>query len=308
MFAPVRTDPSSRPRASRAPASAVASSVHLCRARVAASVVPHTAPVVVVAVDASRVRSRASTVAMELPRAIAGAMDRAREARERAIDATTEASSRMDRASSDAAFALVKAMETAMRGVSDVVDDARTRGEAVVERARESEDEFFRSASKRVVDFARANPVSVGGTVACAVALALPAPRALLWRSTIGRLQSEEALFNACVRRSERLTLEAEAASAEIQRLAESVSAAEIEMKRGASNLRAAARELRAIESKTYGMDSKASGLLNDLRVLPSAEAAALQEQVAGTTDTVAAHRSAALKVLKKIFKSGIEV
>jgi hypothetical protein len=47
---------------------------------------------------------------------------------------------------------------------------------------------------------------------------------------------------------------------------------------------------------------------LNDLRVLPSKEAVALQEQVASTVDKVAAHRNVALSTLKRIFKSGIEV
>lgn len=79
-------------------------------------------------------------------------------------------------------------------------------------------------------------------------------------------------------------------------------------MKRGAANLRSVARELRSIESKTYGMDTKASALLNDLRVLPGKEAVALQEDVAATVDRVAIHRNAALSSLKRIFKSGIEV
>ena len=55
-------------------------------------------------------------------------------------------------------------------------------------------------------------------------------------------------------------------------------------------------------------MDNKATGLLNDLRVLPSKEAVALREDVAATVDKVAVHRNAALATLKKIFKSGIEV
>ena len=79
-------------------------------------------------------------------------------------------------------------------------------------------------------------------------------------------------------------------------------------MKRGAANLRSVARELRSIESKTYGMDNKASTLLNDLRVLSGEDAAALQERVAATVDEVATHRNAALSSLKRIFKSGIEV
>mmetsp|Transcript_7804 Transcript_7804/g.28714 ORF Transcript_7804/g.28714 Transcript_7804/m.28714 type:complete len:125 (-) Transcript_7804:123-497(-) len=124
----------------------------------------------------------------------------------------------------------------------------------------------------------------------------------------MGRLQSEEAIFNACVRKSEMLALDAERASGEIQKLAAAAVEAEVEMKRGAANLRAAARELRSIESRTYAMDNKATGLLNDLRVLPSKEAVALREDVAVTVDKVAVHRNAALATLKKIFKSGIEV
>ena len=245
---------------------------------------------------------------MELPSAVSDAIARARSLADSATRAREDASRRIDRTSSDAAFAVVKAMETTREALSDVAGTAVAHGEALAVRVRESEDEFFRSTSKAVVAAARANPMTLGAAVAAALVVALPGPRALLWRSTLGRLQSEEALYNACVRRSERLALEAESTTGEIQRLAEAASAAEIEMKRGAENLRAAARELRSIESKTHGMDNKVTALLNDLRVLPSKEAAELQEKVAGMTDNIAAHRGAALKVLKRIFKSGIEV
>jgi hypothetical protein len=245
---------------------------------------------------------------MELPASINKFIERARGVVDGASNARAALDERIDRTSSDAAFAVAKTIETTRERVNDITDTAVAHAEALAERARESEDEFFNMASKRVVETVRENPASATAGALTFLALALPGPRALLWRSTLGRLQSEEALFNACVRRSETLALDAEAASGEIQRLTEAASAAEVEMKRGAANLKSAARELRAMESRTYGMDKKATTLLNDLRVLPSKEAVALQEQVASTVDKVAAHRNVALSTLKRIFKSGIEV
>jgi len=246
--------------------------------------------------------------AMEFPESVSKALDGVRSVVDGAARARETATARIDRTSSDAAFALAKTIETTRERVNDVAGTAVAHAEALAERARESEDEFFKRVSKKAVETARENPLTTGASAVAFLALALPGPRALLWRSTLGRLQSEEALFNACVRRSETLALDAEAASAEVRRLAEAASAAEIEMKRGAANLRSVARELRSIESKTYGMDNKASTLLNDLRVLSGEDAAALQERVAATVDEVATHRNAALSSLKRIFKSGIEV
>lgn len=177
-----------------------------------------------------------------------------------------------------------------------------------MESFKENEDAFFKSASKTVAEAVRTNPMLVGGAACVAVAMTLPATRALIWRSTIGRLQSEEAIFNACVRKSEMLALDAERASGEIQKLTAAATAAEAELKQASSKLRAAARELRSIESRTYGMDKKATSILDDLRVLPSKEAVALRDNVASTVEEVEKHRAAALATLKKIFKNGIEV
>ena len=222
--------------------------------------------------------------------------------------ATTAASEAIDRTTSDAAFAVAKTIEVARERVNEASGTAQAHAGVLVENVREREDAFFKRVSKEVADVARANPASAGAGALGLALILLPGPRALLWRVTMGRLQSEEAIFNACVRKSEMLALDAERASGEIQKLAAAAVEAEVEMKRGAANLRAAARELRSIESRTYAMDNKATGLLNDLRVLPSKEAVALREDVAVTVDKVAVHRNAALATLKKIFKSGIEV
>ena len=245
---------------------------------------------------------------MEFPKSLSKAFDGVRGVVDGVARTREAATERIDRTSSDVAFAVAKTIETTRERVNDVTSTAVAHAEALAERARESEDEFFKRVSKKAVETVRENPLTTGASTLAFLALALPGPRTLLWRSTLGRLQSEEALFNACVRRSETLALDAETASADIRRLAEAASAAEIEMKRGAANLRSVAKELRSIESKTYGMDTKASALLNDLRVLPGKEAVALQEDVAATVDRVAIHRNAALSSLKRIFKSGIEV
>jgi hypothetical protein len=102
--------------------------------------------------------------------------------------------------------------------------------------------------------------------------------------------------------------LDADAAGAEIVKLAETALAAESEMRRGAENLRVAARRLRSIESQTYSMDNKASTLLGDLRVFSGKDAVELRDTVASTVDQVTLHRSAARSTLQRIFRSGIEV
>jgi hypothetical protein len=239
---------------------------------------------------------------------LTAATERARAVLRNASELERLTRERIDRTTSDAAFRVAKTIETAREAVGGVAGTAAAHAEALAERAKEEEDAFFKRASKWATERARENPATTCAGALAFLAVALPGPRTLIWRSTIGRLQSEEAIFNACVRRSESLALDAEAARMDIQNLAAAAAEAEAEMKRGAANLRAAARSLKSIESKTYGMDARVTALLNDLRVLPGKEAVELRGVVASTSDVVASRRNAALAALKRIYKSGIEV
>ena len=88
---------------------------------------------------------------MELPASINKFIERARGVVDGASNARAALDERIDRTSSDAAFAVAKTIETTRERVNDITDTAVAHAEALAERARESEDEFFKMASKRVV-------------------------------------------------------------------------------------------------------------------------------------------------------------
>ena len=122
--------------------------------------------------------------------------------------------------------------------------------------AREIESRFFeRPTAIATSAVTRAPYATAAGAVAVA-SLALPGTRALLWRATFGRLQSEEFLFNRATRAYESLAHAAEGRAGELAKAREAAAIAEEEMSRGRSKLRAAAKELKRLVRAAFGFVS----------------------------------------------------
>ena len=133
---------------------------------------------------------------------------------------------------------------------------ARSRLDAVETAAREIESRFFeRPTAIATSAVTRAPYATAAGAVAVA-SLALPGTRALLWRATFGRLQSEEFLFNRATRAYESLAHAAEGRAGELAKAREAAAIAEEEMSRGRSKLRAAAKELKRLVRAAFGFVS----------------------------------------------------
>lgn len=92
------------------------------------------------------------------------------------------------------------------------------------------------------------------------VAVILPGTRRLLWRMTLGRLQSAEAAQKSAELRVQSLATRLTEHDGEVQKLSERLALARQEYERGLSKLQGAASELRSLSSRVEGTERKAKG------------------------------------------------
>ncbi|KAK9907760.1 hypothetical protein WJX75_009439 [Coccomyxa subellipsoidea] len=111
--------------------------------------------------------------------------------------------------------------------------------------------------------------------------LLLPGPRHFLYRQTLGRLRSAEAVFTTAQAKSQAITEALQADAAEAVKLLQRQSAAEAQYDQGLQKLQATSRQLRSLSSKVRATESSAEILVKTLRELPSKEALALRSEMA---------------------------
>ncbi|KAL4857290.1 RGS1-HXK1-interacting protein 1 [Chlorella vulgaris] len=150
----------------------------------------------------------------------------------------------------------------------------------------------------------------------------LPGPRRFLFRQTIGRFRSEEAMFRSAEQRYASLKETVEGQQGELQKLQasdgcapvvslsststaaafralllqERLQLAELEYQRGRSKLKSTAGELESLASRVRSSNKVSKSLVRDLRELPSKAALQLRSDAA----TAAATASGQAKVLDK--------
>ena len=142
---------------------------------------------------------------------------------------------------------LSKTVAVVAEASSEYVSTGRAHAEVARARLGELEDRAFAGPTATLSRAVAEAPYASGAAAASLALLLLPASRRLLWRATLGRASSEEAVFNACNRGAETLRANAEASAKELKRLRDAAATAEVEMLRGQSKLRQAAAELKRL-------------------------------------------------------------
>lgn len=99
--------------------------------------------------------------------------------------------------------------------------------------------------------------LAIGGA---ALLLAVPATRRLLWRQTLGRLRSKEAVFKSAELRSASLADRVAGQELEVKKLQERLGLAQAEYSRGLSKLTATARELEQLSGRISTSQRTAQG------------------------------------------------
>lgn len=145
--------------------------------------------------------------------------------------------------------------------------------------------------------------VPIGAT---ATALLLPVTRRLLWRLTIGRFRSEEALFRSAERSFASVAEALEGHNTEGQKLLQRLAAAEEQYDTGLRKLVATAKQMSALQSRVRGTEKAAGFLVRDLRELPSRDALALRAQAASQVAAAAMQRSSLDRTLWNLSKKGV--
>ncbi|PRW57141.1 Uncharacterized conserved UCP022280 [Chlorella sorokiniana] len=203
-----------------------------------------------------------------------------------------------------------KVSQVVRSGVAEVSREtsaAKTRAEqfyqtgvAHYEATEEQALALFRRGVRCIAVDYRQESIAAG---VVAAAVLLPGPRRFLFRHTLGRFRSEEAMFRSAESRYATLRDRVEAQHGELQTLQERLKAAEGEYARSLSNLRSAASDLQGLSSRVHSSSKAANALVRDLRELPSKAALQLRSDAANTA-AVAGNQSAAVqKFVKRIAK-----
>jgi hypothetical protein len=173
---------------------------------------------------------------------------------------------------------------------------------------KKKEDLFFKSFTQQIKEVIESYPTAsaiAGGSV---VLLALPPTRRLLWRSTIGRFESEEQAFAKLTRRAQTLKDGAASADVALKGFSQETQLAIAEMNSGVAKLKALGSSLSKAEKGTEKSLAGVEEVLGELRTSPSTDAIALRSELGVVQATLERQRRDAMRELKRIYKQGIEI
>lgn len=170
---------------------------------------------------------------------------------------------------------------------------------------KEGEEYVVGKLKEGVALFQAYEPAS--SAVAAGTALLLiPATRRILYRQTLGRLRSEEAVFRSAERKSKTLAETVDIQSKEAEKLQERVKLAEEEYYRGLSKLKSASSQLQSLIKQVNKTEKNAKGLIRDLRELPSQQALALRAEVAQQKAAAKTQHDNLDRTLYQLVKKGL--
>lgn len=191
--------------------------------------------------------------------------------------AASEAADTVDKGLNEASKAvrsslawLVAAGQEGMEGGKVYLDSAKAQASAAADIVNEQQDKAF-TALKGGVEYVLLHPeisYPLGATAALA---ALPGARRLLYRITIGRLRSPEAVVSGAEQRLSTLGARIEDYGKEVQKLQARALSAHEEMSRGYSKLKAARAELQRLQSAVGKTERATASVLEDLRSVSKA-------------------------------------
>jgi len=158
------------------------------------------------------------------------------------------------------------------------------------------------------VNIAAKNPNVTYGVLGVGTVLALRTPRRLLFRFTIGRFQSEEAMVARAETKVKEMRQSVDLLKNETKKLEERARLAEEELQRGRTKLKDTGSQLSSLSRSIYKTESSARGLLDNLRELPGREALRLRAEVAAMTAEAKQQRGFLDKRVTRIANYGIPV
>jgi hypothetical protein len=166
---------------------------------------------------------------------------------------------------------------------------------------------FFKKL-KDGVHIAAQNPNVTYGVLGVTALLALRTPRRLLYRHTIGRFQSEQAMLARAETKVKEMRQTVDILRNESKKLEERARLAEEELLRGRTKLKNTGTQLSSLSRSAYKTETAARGLVDNLRDLPGREALRLRAEVAAMTSEAKQQRSVLDKRVSKIAGYGISV
>lgn len=166
---------------------------------------------------------------------------------------------------------------------------------------------FFKKL-KEGVHVAAQNPNITYGVLGVTAILALRTPRRFLYRQTLGRLQSEEAMLARAETKVKEMRQTVDGLRNETKKLEERARLAEEEMTRGRTKLKNTGSQLSSLSRNAYKTESSARALMDNLRDLPGREALRLRAEVAAMTSEAKQQRGVLDKRVSKIAGYGIPV
>ncbi|KAI3996515.1 hypothetical protein MKX01_001353 [Papaver californicum] len=172
---------------------------------------------------------------------------------------------------------------------------------------RAYEDAFFTKFKEELMS-AKENPAVASGVAVAAGLLLLRGPRRFLFRNTLGRFRSEEALYVKTEKNVKELNLSVDIMKKESAKLLERSALAEKDMKRGRHELVNAGSDIQRLAKSVYKIESQATDLMDGLRQIPGGEALKLRAEVGTMASLIQQQRSALDKKILKISELGDSV
>lgn len=160
-----------------------------------------------------------------------------------------------------------QAYQTAHTGVQTALSSSQTYVDQALVYYKEGEEWCF-SNLKTAVEWSISNPYVAYPSLGTFALLSLPVTRRLLYRFTIGRFRSQEAMVKSAESRVSALKSRNAEYGKETQKLESRMKLAEEEWQRGLAKLRATRQELQRLRSAVGKSESVASSLVTQLRSL----------------------------------------
>lgn len=235
-------------------------------------------------------------------------IDSVMETREKVEQKTNKISKSMDESLHSISFQIGKTIDVCRESSTEMKMEAELKASKIAEEMKKKEDLFFKSFTQQIKEVIESYPTAsaiAGGSV---VLLALPPTRRLLWRSTIGRFESEEQAFAKLTRRAQTLKDGAASADVALKGFSQETQLAIAEMNSGVAKLKALGSSLSKAEKGTEKSLAGVEEVLGELRTSPSTDAIALRSELGVVQATLERQRRDAMRELKRIYKQGIEI
>lgn len=250
-------------------------------------------------------RNISGTVGTQVQAAQDAASSVAASATDQLKEVTDVAVTNLDRGIHTATRALKSATSKSLAVADEAAVQSRVYYKVGVAQYKVAEDHVF-NALKDGVEVALANPDVTSAVLAGLALVALPGPRRFLYRQTWGRLRSDEAVYLAAQRKSQSLGESVEGFTVEAGKLTQRLVSAETQYVDGLRKVKATSKQLQALQKEIAGSERAAQSLVRTLYELPSAQAIALQAEVATKLQAAKMQRKALEKLIYGVTKQGL--